>query len=345
MSQKKLAASAATLMPLINGFMASRLVQVAAELAIADRLADGAKTSEALARETDTHAPSLHRLLRALASLGVLDEVDIGCFALTALGASLRSGAADSVRNFALMSGSERVWRVWSDLLYSIRTGEPATPHLYGVGVFEYLATHPQEAAIFNAAMAEVTRRVTDAVVAACDFRRFRSIVDVGGGNGALIAAILVATPKLKGVVFDLPSGSAEALRQLAAAGVADRSEVVAGDFFRSVPVGADAYILKNIIHDWDDERAVEILKSCRRAIEASGKLLLIERVMPEKMEASARLQQMALLDVHMLVGPGGRERTEADFRKLFAAAGFRWATAAPLPGDFGPSLVEGMPL
>jgi orsellinic acid C2-O-methyltransferase len=242
------------------------------------------------------------------------------------------------------MSGSERVWRIWGDLLYSVQTGEPATPHLYGVGVFEYLATHRQEAAIFNAAMAEVTRRVTDAVVAACDFRRFGSIVDVGGGNGALIAAILAATPKLKGVVFDLPSGSADALRHLAAAGVADRSEVVAGDFFRSVPAGADAYILKSIIHDWDDERSVEILTSCRQAMQKCSTLLLIERVMPQKMETSARLQQMALLDVHMLVGPGGRERTEAEFRKLFAAAGFRWVTAAPLPGDFGPSLIEGRP-
>jgi len=344
MSQSGPVGPAATLMPLINGFMASRLVQVASELAIADRLADGPKTSAVLASETETHPPSLHRLLRALASLGVLEEVEAGRFALTTHGASLRSDVADSLRNFALMSGTERMWRIWGDLLHSIRTGESAQQHLYGVESFAYFATHPKEAAIFNQAMADVTRRVTETVVTAGDFARFRTIVDVGGGNGALIAAILAATPRLKGIVFDLPSGNVDAPRLLGTAGVADRSEVVTGDFFHLVPAGADAYILKNVIHDWDDERAVAILKNCRRAMERRARLLLVERVMPERMEVSARLQQMALLDVHMLLGPGGRERTDAEFRRLFAASGLCWAGVLPLSGEFGPSLIEALP-
>jgi orsellinic acid C2-O-methyltransferase len=242
MTGDALGGQTATLMPLINGFMASRVVHVAAELGVADLLAQGAKTSGTLARETGTHAPSIHRLLRALASLDVVDEVEPGRFALTALGAQLRTDVPDSVRNLALTHGSEWAWRSWGELRHSIRTGEPAMQHVFGMDAFDYLGAHPQEAAIFNEAMAEITRQVARAVVAAYDFARFRTIVDVGGGNGTLIGAILDAEPKLRGIVFDSPSGSAEAPRQLEAAGLADRCEVIAGDFFRSVPSGADAY-------------------------------------------------------------------------------------------------------
>jgi len=333
-----------TLMPLINGFMASRVIHVAAELGIADLLADGAKTTEALAQQTETHAPALHRLLRALASLALLDEVEPGRFALAAPGDQLRTGVPGSMRNLAMMFGGERSWRSWGDLLHSVRTGESATEHLYGMGSFEYLAAHPQQAAIFNAAMAEITREVARAVVAAYDFSRFRTVVDVGGGNGTLIAVILAATPTLRGIVFDLASGNAEAAPNLAVAGVADRCEVVAGDFFRCVPSGADAYTLKSVIHDWDDERSIAILRTCREAISADGKLLLVERVMPARMEASQSHQRMTMLDMHMLVMPGGCERTETEYRALFAAARFELARVLPLPEAVGVSIIEAVP-
>lgn len=337
-----------TLMPLITGFMPARVVYVAAHLGIADLLAGGAKTAETLACETETHAPSLHRLLRALASLGLLDEIEPGRFVLTAAGAHLRTSVPGSLRNLALMFGGEQSWRSWGDLLHSVRTGESATQHLYGLDSFEFLAAHPEQAVIFNAAMADITRQVVHAVVASYDFSCFRTIVDVGGGNGTLIAAILAGAPVLRGIVFDLLTGNAEAPQQLAAAGVAERCEVVAGDFFRSVPNGADAYILKSVIHDWDDDRSVLILKNCRRAISGNGKLLLVERVMPARMETSPSHQRMAMIDINMLAVPGGRERTEAEYRALFAAAGFTLAQILPLsaPSDrLDVSLIEAVPV
>jgi hypothetical protein len=213
---------------------------------------------------------------------------------------------------------------------------------LYGVGSFEYFATHPQDAAIINVAMAEATRQLAHAVIAAYDFARFHSIIDVGGGSSILIAEILAATPALKGIVFDLPSGSSEASHHLEAAGVADRCEVIAGDFFRSVPEGADAHVLKSIIHDRGDERSVAILKNCRRAMPSHSILLVVERIMPARMTASVAPQRAALLDLHMLLGPGGRERSEAEYQTLLAAAGLPWTRTLRLPGDIGPSLSEG---
>jgi SAM-dependent methyltransferase len=339
------AVAPASLLPLITSFMPARVVHAAAELGLADLLAAGANTAAGLARETSAHAPSLHRLLRALASLGLVEETEPGLFALTPLGGQLRRDVPGSQRNLALMFGSERAWRCWGALLDCIRTGEAAMQHVYGMGSFEYLAAHPAAAVVFNAAMAEITREVARAVAAAYDFTRFRRIVDVGGGNGTLLAAILAAAPELRGIVFDLPAGNAEAARLLAAAGLAPRAEVVAGDFFQAVPEGADAYILKSVIHDWDDEESVAILKSCRKAIAAGGRLLLVERVMPERMNASPVHQRMAMLDMNMLALPGGRERTEAEYRALFAAAGFKLARVLPLPEAVGVSLIEASPV
>ncbi len=216
--------------------------------------------------------------------------------------------------------------------------------HLYGMGSFEYLAAQPAEAAIFNAAMADATRQIAGAVAAAYDFSVFRSIVDVGGGNGTLLAAILAATPNLRGTVFDLPAGNAEAAPQLAAAGVATRAEVTVGDFFRGVPPDADAYLLKNVVHDWDEDRSTAILLNCRKAMSMEGKLLLVERVMPPRMSASASHQRMALLDMNMLVMPGGRERTEVEYQSLFAAAGLELTLVILLPGANGVCLIEGIP-
>ena len=339
-----IAAPAPTLLPLISGFMASRTVHVAAELGIADLMAERPKTAEILARETGAQPRALNQLLRALASLGIVDEIEPGRFALTPLGAQLRTDVENSVRNLALMFGSERSWRAWGELGYSVRTGAPAMRHVFGMDGFQYLAEHPQQAAIFNAAMAEITRQVARDLVAAYDFAPFRTIVDIGGGNGTLLAAILTAAPKLRGILFDSPTGSAEAPARLAAAGLTDRCSVIAGDFFRSIPSGADAHILKSVIHDWDDEHSATILRNCRDAISADGRLFLVERLMPTRMEASAAHQRWTMLDMHMLVMLGGRERTEQEYRALFASAGFKWERASALPGSTGFSLIEAIP-
>jgi len=334
----------ASLMPLINGFMASRVVHVAAELGIADLLTQGAQSTEVLARETGTDAPTLRRLLRALASLGVIDELEPDRFALNVLGEQLRTGVPGSVRNLALTFGSEQSWRSWGELRHSIMTGAPAMRHVFGMEPFEYLAAHPQQAARFNEAMAEITRQVARSVVAGYDFAPFRTIVDVGGGNGTLIVPILKAAPKLRGIIFDSPSGSAEASRQLEAHSLSERCEVIAGDFFSSVPRNADAYILKSIIHDWDDERSVTILRNCREAISAEGKLLLIERVMPARIDASGDHQPWTMLDMHMLVMLGGRERTKDEFQAVLAASKFNLKRTLSLPGVTGFSLIEAIP-
>ncbi len=336
--------STSILLSLVTAYMASRVVHVAAELRIADLLADGAKSGEILAHETKAHTSSLRRLLRSLSSLGLVNEIEQDQFALTPLGDELRTGRPNSLRGLALMFGGERAWQSWGGLLHSVLTGESATQHIYGMGSFEYLAARPQEAAIFNAAMSDLTRRTAQAVVAAYDFSRFGAIVDLGGGDGTLMSVILAATPKPRGVVFDLPNGNAEAAQHLAAAGLTERCGVIAGDFFRSVPSGADAYILKSVIHDWDDDRSVVILKNCRNAISPIGKLLLVERVMPERMEASEFHQRMAMFDMNMLAMPGGRDRTEAEFRALFSATRFALERILPLPDFVGLSLLEAVP-
>ena len=328
------AASTATLWSLITGYMPARVVHVAAELGIADLLATEAKTADALAQETDTAPAPLHRLLRALASIGLVEEREPGRFALTAAGSQLRSNVPGSMRNIALMFGGERAWRSWGELLHSVRTGESGTRRVYGVGSFEYLAAKPEQAAIFNAAMAENTRRITELLVSTYDFSQFRNIVDVGGGNGALMAAILAANAGVLGTVFDLPSGMAQAQQNLADAGVAARCEIIAGDFFRSVPEAADAYVLKYVIPDWGDAQSVAILSNCRDAMHQAGKILLIERVMPERMEATPIHQRIAMADMNMLAMPGGQQRTEQEYRDLFAAAGLLLERIVPLPGS-----------
>jgi orsellinic acid C2-O-methyltransferase len=330
-------------MRLITGYMPSRVVHVAVQLGIADLLANGPKTADTLALETKTHGPSLRRLLRALASIGLLEECEPGRFSLAAMGAQLRSNVPGSVRNQALMFGGERSWRSWGELLQSVRTGESGIRHVYGVGSFEYLAANPEQAVIFNEAMAEITRQVAQAVISAYDFSHCRKVIDVGGGNGAMIAAIVGATPKTRGVVFDLPAGGAQANRTFADASLADRCEVIFGDFFREVPEGADAYILKSVIHDWSDDASVSILKNCRIAMGENSRLLLVERVMPERIECLPNQQRMAMLDMNMLAIPGGQERTEAQYRVLLANAGFVLTETRTLPG-LDVSLIEADP-
>jgi hypothetical protein len=330
-------APSTTLPSLIMGYMPARVVHTAAHLGISDLLAGGPKPAEALAQATHTGTGPLLRLLRALASLDLLEDLGRDGFALTALGSQLRSNVPGSMRNLALMFGGERAWRSWGELPHSVATGESGTHRIYGLGTFEYLAANPDQAVIFNGAMAENTLRVTQALISAYDFSRYRRIIDVGGGNGALLGAIIAANPNSRGVVFDLPRGSAEAPERLADAGVAASCEVVAGDFFRSVPEGADAYILKHIIHDWDDGQSIAILKNCHKAMHQKSKILLLERVMPEKMESTPAHRRMAMADMNMLAMPGGRERTGNEYRDLLAQAGLSINRILAIPGlDIG---------
>jgi hypothetical protein len=308
---------------MITSFYLSRAIHAVAKLGIADLLSDGARRADDLAKATGTHAPSLRRVLRLLASAGVFSEEADGGFALTPVGACLRAGVPGSMRAAALLFGGI-TQQAWGDLLHSVETGEPAFRRVFGMDPFDYMAQHPDEAANFDAAMADFTKHIATAVAAAYDFSPFRRIVDVGGGNGALLAGILKANPKLTGVLFDLPSVADRAAAPMRQLDLADRCEIVGGDFFEAVPAGGDAYLLKHVIHDWNDDRAVAILGSCRRAMGADARLLIVEGVYPPRIDQSDESRGAASNDVNMLVCTGGRQRSEAEFRSLYEAAGFK---------------------
>ncbi|HEY7485070.1 MAG TPA: methyltransferase [Streptosporangiaceae bacterium] len=307
---------------MVFGFRDAQIIYVAARLGLADLLADGPRSSADLAKQTDTHQPSLYRLLRALAILGAVAEVERDRFELTETGRPLRADVPGSVRGLVMLFGGEEVWRTWGELLYSVRTGKYAWEHVTGQRPFDYFAGHPELSATFNKAMSEGTRAAAPDLIKAYDFARFTTLVDVGGGDGTLIAEILAAAPSLRGVLYDLPAGLEHADRTLAAAGVAGRCQVVGGDFFESVPAGADAYLLKSVIHDWDDDQATAILRRCREAVPPDGTLLVVEPILPPTID-STEAAGTVMSDLNMLVATGGRERTEEEFRALLAAAGF----------------------
>jgi hypothetical protein len=341
----------AALTRLVNGYQISHALHAAAALGIADLLVAGTDSVVELAIATETQVDPLYRLLRALAAAGVFREQPDRRFTLTALGECLRSDASDPVGPWAMHAGQAYVHRAWEALLHSLRTGETAFHHVHGADVWDYRARHPEQSAIFDRAMSGISRRVAEAVVNTCDFGRFRRVVDVGGGEGVLLAYILAAHPTVRGVLFDLPHVVARAAPVLDAAGVTGRCDVVAGDFFAGVPECGDAYVLKGILHDWDNATATAILRSCRRAIAPGGALLVIERLIaPSNEGADAKFS-----DLNMLVLPGGRERTCQDFEALFIASGFRLmdvvATATRMsvlraepvehPGEASPSRSE----
>lgn len=314
---------------MVTGYYVSRALYVAAKLGIADLLAAGPRAHDELAEATATHADSLRRALRLLASAGVLIEEDDGRFALTPIGACLRSGVPGSMRAATLLFGGI-TQQAWGDLLHSVETGEPAFRRTFGMDPFDYMAEHPDEAANFDAAMADFTKHIAIAVAAAYDFSPFRRIVDVGAGNGALLAGILTANLTPTGVLFDLPGVVTRATKQIRDFGLEDRCEIVGGDFFEEVPGGGDAYLLKHVIHDWNDDRATEILRTCRRAMGAEAKLLIVEGVYPGRIDQSDESRGAAANDVNMLVCTGGRQRSEAAFCSLYAAAGFRLTRIVP---------------
>ncbi len=322
----------AALLRLANGAAAAQAVAVAARLGLADLLAEGPRRAEDLAAAAGAHAPSLRRRLRALAALGVAAEEVDGRFGLGPLGGPLRSGVPGSVRDLVLLFGHPDFWATWGALEHSVRTGGTAVEHLLGAETtFERYAADPGFGAVFDAGMAVLAERGAAAVLAAWPFPEEGLLVDVGGGQGALLAAVLRARPRLRGVVLDLPGVAERAARALREAGLGGRARAAGGDMFSGVPGGADLYVLKSVLHDWEDDRAAAVLRSCRAAMTRAGaRLLVVERVMPERTAPGPAAVAHAVGDLMMLTRAGGRERTAAEFAALLAGAGLRLARAVP---------------
>lgn len=324
------------MLQIMSGFWISRCVYVLAKLGIADLIKDQSKTVDELATATGAHAPSLFRVLRAVASIGVISQDDQNRFGATPLSDTLRSDVHGSLRAFAMTELGEEHYPAWGELLHSVRTGGIAFEKAFGQPVWEFFANHPDNAKIFNDAMSGMTAQANEALHAAYDFANIKKIMDVGGGHGGLIASILQKNPEMRGVLFDSPQVIEGAKASVETSGVADRCDLVGGDFFQSVPSGADAVILKWIIHDWNDEQSVGILKKCHRALPDNGKLILVEAVVP----ATSEPHFSKFIDLNMLVMTGGRERTEAEFRKLYEDSGFTLTRVVPTESPF--SVIEG---
>jgi len=315
------------LFELIAGKWISQAVSVGAEFGIADILKDGPRSATEIARIAGASEDAVFRLLRALASVGLLSSEPGRRFALTASGQYLRSDAPDSLRGWARFVGHAITWRPWGELAYSVRTGKPAFDHVFGVPIFEHLARDTEAAAILNEAMTSTSSIDANAVVQAYDFSRIRTLVDVGGGHGLMLATVLKANPHMRGILFELPHAIDGAAALLTREGVADRCELVGGDFFRSVPEGGDAYMLKLVVHDWDDDRALQILRNCHRVMPRKTRLILVDYVLRPGDEPDFG----KFVDLEMLVlTAGGRERAEPDFRDLLAKAGFELTQIVP---------------
>jgi hypothetical protein len=326
-----------TLPQLVNSYRISQALHVAAVLGIADELAGGPRSANELAEATSADPDALYRLLRALASIGVLEEQNERRFALTELGDGLRTDAPGSIAGWASFMGRPVFWETWGSLLHSIRTGENAFRHIHGESVWEFRATRPEESAVFDRAMGTQTRVVTGAVLDAYDFGRFGTVVDVGGGNGSLLASLLERYPDMQGVLVDQPHVVANAAEVLGPSRA--RCTVVAGDFFESVPEGGDAYVLKWIIHDWEDAESIAILRNCRAAMHPDAALLVIERDLGPPNEAP----EAKFSDLNMLVNPGGRERTVGEYAELLAQAGLELTGSTPTAS--GMSVFEARPV
>jgi hypothetical protein len=324
------------LLQMLFGAQMQRSVCLAARLGIPDLLAEKAQTAEELAAETGTHAPSLYRLLRTLASIGVFTEDVVKRFELTPISALLRGDVPNSVRDFAVMMGEDWIWQAWGELPYSVETGGVAHEKAQGMGSFEFFQKNAEAGKVFNAAMTNFTRAIIPAFVEAYDFSGVNRLVDVAGGHGLLLAGVLKANPHLQGVLFDLPFVIEGARGLLDEEGLSDRVELVSGNFFESVPAGADAYVMKHIVHDWDDESSIKILKNIRSAMSENGKVLIVEMVVPEGNEP----HPSKALDITMLVMEGGKERTKGEYGNLLEASGFRLTRVIPTKSPY--SVIEG---
>jgi SAM-dependent methyltransferase len=327
-----------------TGHYVSRAMYLAAKLDLAGHIARGARDFRALAKATETDAPSLNRVLRLLAAVGIFEERENGEFALTPLGDILRDEAPGSMRASVMLFTGPGIQEDWAELEHCVRTGEPAYRKLRpdDADAFSSIARDPARAAIFDKAMATFAPQTSAAIAAGYEFGQFGKLADVGGGNGALMIGILRANSALRGLVFDRPDVIERARAHVASAGFADRCELVAGSFFEKVPSGADAYLLKHVIHDWNDEKARAILRAVRAVVPPHGKLLIVEGVYPARIERTLEGRGAAANDVNMLVCTGGRQRSEAEFRELYAASGFRLTAIAPTPARV--SVIEGVP-
>lgn len=320
-----------------TGYWVSQMIGVVAELGIAELLKDGPREADQLAKSVGASADALYRVMRALASVGIFSEVRDRCFQLTPLADCLRTGVPGSMRSFARAVTADHFWRTWQDLLYSVRTGRPAYDHVHGMGVFDYFSRNPDTGQVFDEAMTNFSATEIPAITAGYDFSGLRKLVDVGGGHGSLLCAILKVNLTLKGVLVDMPTVIEGARNTIAAEALAGRCEVVGEDIFQSVPSGGDAYMMKHIIHDWDDERAIQILKNCRSAMTGEGRVLIIETVI----QPGNQPDFFKLLDVAMLT-ISGRERSAEEFRSLLERAGFHLRRVVPTQSPV--SVVEGVP-
>jgi hypothetical protein len=325
------------LLQLIVGKWVHQAIYAAAELGIADRLKDGPRPSAEVARDCGADTDAVYRLMRALANVGVLEEHDGRAFALTPVGECLRGDMPQSLRGFARFVGYQPTWTAWGELIHSVRTGEPAFEHVFGEQIFDWYAKHLKESAVFDEAMTAISTTESMAVAEAFEFSGIATLADVGGGRGYLLSTILERNPTMNGILFDLPHVVAGAPPLLREHRVADRVRVESGSFLESAPRGADAVIMKHIIHDWNDADSVRILQSCHRVLPSGGRVLAVEAVVPPPGQPG----WAKLLDLEMLaLTPRGRERTEQEFAKLFGAAGFRLTRVVPTASAV--SVVEG---
>lgn len=310
----------AAMMKLITGYWVSQAIGTVALLGVADHLAQGPRQCEELAGAVEADPQALYRVLRLLASLGVFAEPAPGLFELTPLGETLRSDSPGSVRNFAITETAPGHWLPWGLLAESVRTGQPMARQALGMEIFEWYAKNPDEAGYFSAAMGNLSALAAGELVRVYDFSAVRTVADIGGAHGVMVSAVLQANPAARGILFDLPHVIDTAGDVIATAGLSERCELVSGDFFEAVPSGADLHILKQIVHDWNDEQATRLLRNCHQALAPGGKLLLVEMVIPP----DNRPSPAQAMDLNMLVVLGGQERTGEQFTGLCDAAGFR---------------------
>ena len=320
---------------LTHGYWKSQAVYVAAKLGIADLLTERPRTVEELAEVTPAHAPSLYRVLRALASIGIFAEGEDRRFSMTPLAEPLRRNVPGSKWAMAVMMGEEH-FHVWGDLIFTVETGQNAFDRIYRMPIFEFLSENDEKGRIFDEAMTGIHGQETDVILDAYDFSGIDVLADIGGGNGTKLIAVLQKHPSMKGILFDLPPVVERARKRVKDAGVADRCQLVSGNFFEQVPQGADAYLMRHIIHDWEDDKSLTILRNCHAAMPDDGKLLVVESVIPEGNEPFGA----KWLDLTMMLIPGGKERTEEEYRTLYEQAGFNLDRIVPTSAEI--SVIEG---
>jgi hypothetical protein len=325
------------LFQLLSGISIGGVVSSLAQLGIPDLVEHGSKSADELAREVGADPSALYRLMRAAASVGVLSEGADGKFSETPMSAILRSNSKPSLRGFAIMHATEWHARGWAHLEYCVRTGEQALDKVYGAPIFQFFAQNPEEAQVFNQAMTDLSTLDSPAVADAYSFSEIHSLVDVAGGHGLLLATIMARNPHLKGTLYEMPH-VVEGAERGPLKPMMDRCTFASGDMFASVPAGADAYIMKHIIHDWPDDVCIKILTACRKAVNPGGKLLVVDNVI----QPGNDFHPGKFLDIQMLIFPGGCERTEKQFRDIFAAAG--WKLNRVIPTAVPESIVEGVP-